>query len=282
MRSARRNVDGVSTVVTGIFILTAALMVASGYLIVAGKNYGLREEMVHQASLEETALRISGAVDTLSLYGTEGDVMSFPVRLGTWGRSTTATSRAVGSIELTPEEKVLEIFLNEVNYAVSAGYLNLTANYRYTSPISYSYAAGGVFYLDPYGTGMLKEPSWRIEYGGGETWLILEIVTLTGDFQKVEGFTTASITITLKSAQDVTLGSGDLKLVSGSPLGRLALLELKRSAETQGMAEVDPTPNPNPGEFFFTDSGTGAEMEMPSITGVRISLTVIEIDLRRL
>ncbi len=58
MRSARRNVDGVSTVVTGIFILTAALMVASGYLIVAGKNYGLREEMVHQASLED--IRSSG------------------------------------------------------------------------------------------------------------------------------------------------------------------------------------------------------------------------------
>lgn len=282
MRGHSRGERGVSTVVTGIFILTASLMVASGYLIVAGKNYGLKEEMMHQASLEETALRISGAVDTLALYGREGDSMSFPVRLGTWGRSTTATSRATGSVELTPEVKLLEVFLNDVNYAVSAGYLNFTADYHYISPISCSYAAGGVFYLDPHGTGMLREPHWRVEHEDGNTWLILDIVTLTGDFQKVEGFTTASITVTLKSSHDMVLPSGDLRLITGSPLGRLALLELKRTAESQGMVEVDPNPNPNEGEFFFTDTGTGAEMEIPNVTGVRVSLTVVEIDLGRL
>lgn len=282
MRRSRQRENGVSTVVTGIFILTAALMVASGYLIVAGKNYGLREEMAHKASLEESALRISGAVETLSLYGREGDIMSFPVRLGTWGRSTTATSRATGGVELTPEVKLLEVFLNDVNYAVSAGFLNLTANYHYTSPISYSYAAGGVFYVDPHGTGILKEPSWRIEHEDGKTWLILRMVTLTGDYQQEEGFTTASVTITLRSSQDISLGAGDLTLITRSPLGRLALLELKRSAEVQGMVEADPSSEPGPGEFLFTDTGTGAEMRFPSITGVRISLTVVEIELRRL
>jgi len=282
LKRCKRDSLGVSTVVTGIFIMTAALMAATGYMIVAGKNYGLKEEMTHQAAMEETALRIAGAIDTLTLRGEGGDMISFPVRLGTWGRATTATSRAVGGITFNPGETTTEIFLDNVNYALAKGSLKLSAEYNYASPISYYYTCGGVFYKDQHGVGVVKQPTWRVEHEGNRTWLTLQMVTLTGDFQKEEGYSTASIRLVLHSKQEMLLPGGYVKILANNSFGRLGLLGLKSMAETSGMKETSPSNNSGPDEFHFMEGTDRGEMHFPHVDGIRITLTVIEVELRRL